>query len=193
MRRVAGRRQSMRLALLGLVFFLVVSACLQEDDAAAIRALVQKGAALAEAHDISGLMELTTEDIVGQPGAYNRPAIKRIIWSTLTYYGQIKILYPKPSVTLSAQDNRASCEIFLLIVKKDRVIPDLKDLYDDPRGWIETVGDNADLYQLNLEMRKTDGRWRAREARLETFKGTGFSKCSPRDRMAEIWLKDVHA
>ena len=163
MRRFAWRRRSMRLAVLGLVFFLVASACSQEDDAAAIQALVQKGAALAEAHDISGLMELTTADIVGQPGAYNRPAIKRIIWMALQHYGPINILYPKPSVTLLAED-QASCGVFLLIVKKDRVIPDLKDLYDDPQGWIETVGDNADLYQLKLEMRKEDDRWRVREA-----------------------------
>ena len=165
----------MRLVVLGWVLLLVASACSQEDDAAAIRALVQKGAALAEAHDINGLMELATADIVGQPGGYNRPVIKRIIRSALQHYGQIKILYPKPSVTLLADDNRASCGIYLLIVKKDRIIPDLKDLYDDPRGWIETVGDNADLYQLNFEMLKTDGRWRVRKARLETFKGSDFS------------------
>ena len=183
----------MRLAVLGLVLILMASACAQEDDAAAIRELVQKGVGLAEAHDISGLMELTTEDIVGQPGAYNRPAVKRIIWMALKRYGQIKILYPRPSVTLLAQDNRASCDVFLLIVKKDRVIPDLKDLYDDPKGWIETVGDNADLYQLDLEMRKTDGRWRVGKARLERFKGTGFSKCNPLDRPADSGYKGVHA
>ncbi|MGD8666492.1 MAG: hypothetical protein PVG17_18300 [Desulfobacterales bacterium] len=166
----------MRFAVLGLVLLLVTSACSTEDDAAAIRALVQKGAALAEAHDINGLMELATEDIMGQPGAYNRPAIKRIIWLALKRYGQIKILYPKPSVALLDEDNRASCGVYLLIVKKDRVFPDLKDLTDDPRAWIETVGDNADLYQLHLEMIKIDNRWRVRKARMEAFDGTGFSK-----------------
>jgi hypothetical protein len=183
----------MRLAVLGSVFFLVASACSQQDDAAAIRKLVQKGAALAEAHNISGLMELATQDIVGQPGGYDRSAIKRIVWLALKHYGQIKILYPKPSVTLLAEDNRASCGTYLLIVKKDRVIPDLKNLYDNPKGWIETVGNNADLYQLNLEMLKTDGRWRVYKARLETFKGSGFSKYTPHDRLAEIGLKLVHA
>ena len=168
MRGFFRRRKSMRLAVLGSVFFWVASACLQQDDAAAIRKLVQKGAALAEAHNISGLMELATEDIVGQPGGYERSAIKRIVWLALKHYGQIKILYPKPSVTLLAEDNRASCGIYLLIVKKDRVIPDLKDLYDNPKGWIETVGNNADLYPLTLEMLKTDGRWRVYKARLES-------------------------
>ena len=169
-------RESMRLAVLGLVFFLVASACSQEDDAAAIRKLVQKGAALAEAHDISGLMELTTEDIVGQPGAYNRPAIKRIIWLALKRYGQIKILYPKPSVALLDEDNRASCGVYLLIVKKDRTIPDLKDLYEEPRRWLETVGENADLFQVKLQLLKKDGKWLVNQAHLEGFKGLGFSE-----------------
>ena len=179
----------MRITVLAWVVFCLTSACSQEDDAAAILQLIQNGARLAEAHDISGLMELATKDIVGQPGAYNRPAIKRIIWSALKHYGQIDILFPKPSITLLAEDHRASCGILVLIVKKDRVIPGLKDLYDDPKGWIEMVGDNADLYQLNLEMRKTDGRWRVCKARLETFKGTGFSKCNPHDRLTEMGLE----
>lgn len=176
MKRVSCRRKAIIVILFGVVAFFMATACSQEDDEAAIRSLIQKGAALAEDHDISGLMALATEDIVAQPGAHNRLAIKRIIWSALRYYGKIKISYPKPSVDLAAEGNRASCGIYLLIVKKDRVIPDLKDLYDDPKGWLETVGDNADLYQLNLEIRKTDGRWRVRKARLDTFKGTGFSK-----------------
>ena len=162
--------------LVGVVFFLLASACSQEDDVAAIRALIQKGAALTEAHDISSLMELASEDIVALPGAHNRLEIKRILWLALRRYGQIRVLYPKPSVDLSTEGDRASCAMFLLIVKKDRVIPELKDLYDDPQGWLETVGDNADLYQLKLEWLKTDSRWLVKKARLDAFRGTGFSK-----------------
>ena len=176
MNRVTCRRKRTLFTLTWVVFFFMAAACAQEDDAAAIRALIQKGAKLAEDHDISGVMELTTEDIVAQPGAHNRLEIKRIIWSALMHYGEIKILYPKPSVDLSAEENQASCGMFLLIVKKDRVVPDLKDLYDDPQSWLETVGDNADLYQLKLEWLKTDSRWQVRKARLEACRGMGFSE-----------------
>ena len=162
--------------LSGLVFFIMAPACSQEDDVAAIRAVIQKGAALAEAHDISGMMALATEDIVAQGGTYNRLEIKRIIWSALMHYGKINILYPKPSVDLYSETNQASCAMFLLIVRKDRVVPDVKDLYDDPQGWIETVGDNADLYQLKLNMRKTAGGWRVSAAHLAPFRGMGFSE-----------------
>ena len=172
---VKGGTKGFLFILTGVLFCLMASACSQEDDVAAIRALIQKGAALAEAHDISGIMALTTDDITAQSGTYNRSEIKRIIWSALLHYGKINILYPKPTVDLFNENNRASCRMFLLIVRKDRVVPDLKDLTDDPQGWLETVGDNADLYQLNIDMRKTDSGWRVGEAHLEPFTGMGFS------------------
>lgn len=176
MKRMIYRTQGTIFVLAGIVFLFMACACSQEDDVAAIRALIQKGAALAEAHDISGVMELTTEDIVAQEGTYDRLEIKRIIWSALMHYGRMNILYPKPKVDLFDENNQASCAMFLLIVRKDRVVPDVKDLYDDPQGWIETVGDNADLYQLKLEMRKTASGWRVRAAHLEPFRGMGFSQ-----------------
>ena len=176
MNRVIRRTKETLFSLVGVVFFLTAFACSQEDDVAAIRALIQKGAALAEAHDISGMMALTTEDIVAQSGTYNRLEIKRIIWTALMHYGKMNILYPKPSIDLFNENNQASCGLFLLIVRKDRVVPDVKDLYDDPQGWLETVGDNADLYQLKLEMRKTDRRWRVSKAHLEPFRGMGFGQ-----------------
>lgn len=175
MKRVTRRTKRIITTLSGAVFFIMAAACAQKDDVAAIRALIQKGAALAEAHDISGMMALATDDIVAQPGTRNRLEIKRIIWSALMHYGKVRILYPKPSVDLYNEDNQASCGMYVLIVKKDRVVPDLKDLYDDPKNWLETVGENADLYQLKLELVKTDGRWRVRKAYLEAFKGMGFS------------------
>ena len=162
--------------LIGGVFFLLASACSQEDDVAVIRAMIKKGAALAEAHDISSLMELASEDIVAQPGGHNRLEVKRILWLALRHYGQIKVLYPKPSVELSAEGDRAASKMFLLIVKKDRVIPELKDLYDDPQEWLEKVGDNADLFQLKLEWLRTDTRWHVSKAHLDAFRGMGFSE-----------------
>ncbi len=156
-------------------FLFLTAACSEKDDAQLIRALIKKGAELAENHDVGGVMELTTEDVVALPGHHNRLEIKRIIWSAFMHYGKLKVLYPKPSVELS-KDGGASCGIYLLIVKKDRAIPDLKDLYDDPGGWLETVGENADLYQIKLQMLKIDGRWLVKQAHLEGFKGLGFSE-----------------
>jgi hypothetical protein len=157
-------------------FFFLAAACSEKNDVQLIRALIKKGAELAEDHNVSGIMELTTEDVVALPGQHNRLEIKRIIWSALMHYGKIKVLYPKPSVDLSTTDSSASCVIYLLIVKKDRSIPDVKDLYDDPRRWLETVGENADLYQIKLQILKKDGTWLVKQAHLEGFKGLGFSE-----------------
>jgi hypothetical protein len=47
-------------------------------------------------------------------------------------------------------------------------------LYDNPRKWIEKAGEKADLYQLELVLKKEKGDWLVSEAALEGFKGTGF-------------------
>ncbi|MGD9080083.1 MAG: hypothetical protein PVG96_12115, partial [Desulfobacterales bacterium] len=77
---------------------------------------------------------------------------------------------------LSTTDNSATCTIYLLIVKQDRTIPDLKDLYEEPRRWLEAVGENADLFQIKLQLLKKDDTWRVKQAHLEGFKGLGFSE-----------------
>ena len=156
-------------------FFFLAAACSEKDDAQLIRTLIKRGAELAEDHDVGGVMELTTEDVVALPGHHKRLEIKRILWSAFMHYGKFKALYPKPSVDLSDKGGSASCTIYLLIVKKERTFPDLKDLYDDPRRWLDAVGENADLYQIKLQLLKKDGRWRVKQAQLEGFKGLGFS------------------
>jgi hypothetical protein len=162
------------LTLLGVAFFFGAAACSQKDDVAVIRELIKKGAALAEDHNVSEMMELTTDDVTALPGRHNRLAIKRILWMVFKRYGQFKVLYPRPSVDLSGEDNFASCTIYVLIVKKDRNIPGLKELTDDPKRWLETVGENADLYQVKLELLKKDSDWLVRKAHLESFRGLDF-------------------
>ena len=159
-----------------LFFLLMAAACSQTDDVQVIRELIKEGASLAEDHNVSAIMELTTEDVVALPGHHNRLEIKRIIFAALMHYGKLKVLYPKPSVDLSNTDNSATSMIYLLIVRKDRTIPDVKDLYEEPRRWLEKVGENADLYQIKLQLLKKDGKWLVKQAHLEGFKGLGFSE-----------------
>jgi hypothetical protein len=165
-----------QLTILLMIPFLFVLSCAEKDDAAAIRALIKKGAQLAEDHDVSGILELTTEDVMALPGRHDRREIKHIIWSAFMHYGKLKVLYPEPSVDLSDTENRASCRIYLLIVKKEQAFPGLKALYNDPKSWLEEVGENADLYQVDLQLAKKDGAWLVRKAHLEGFKGMGFGE-----------------
>jgi hypothetical protein len=160
--------------ILWAILIVFVPSCSQKDEVSAIRELIKKGAELAEDHDVGGIMELTTEDVVAIPGQHNRLGIKRIIWAAFRHYGKLKVLYPEPSVDLTSNENKASCRVYLLIVKKDRSFPELKELYKDPRRWLEEVGENADLYQLNLQMLKKNGDWLVKQAHLEGFKGIGL-------------------
>jgi ketosteroid isomerase-like protein len=162
-------------ATLWAILFVFLVTCSEKDDVSAIRELIKKGAELAEDHDVGGIIDLTTEDVVAHPGQVNRLEIKRIIWRAFQHYGKLKVLYPKPSVDVSARDNTAACLAYLLIVKKKQALPDVKEFYDDPRRWLETVGENADLYQIKLQMIKKEGKWWVQQAHLEGFKGFGFS------------------
>jgi hypothetical protein len=166
----------MMISWMVFLFFFLAASCSQKDDVQVIRGLIKDGAELAEDHNVSGIMELATEDVVALPGHHNRLEIKRLIFAALMHYGKLKVLYPKPSVDLSTTDNSATCMIYLLIVKKDRAIPDVKDLYNDPRRWLETVGENADLFQIKLQLLKKSGKWLVKQAHLEGFKGLGFSE-----------------
>jgi hypothetical protein len=157
-----------------LVF--LAPACSQKDDVQVIREMIKEAAGLAEDHNVSEIMELTTEEVVALPGHLNRMEIKRLIFSAFMHYGKLKVLYPKPSVDLSPADNSATSMIYLLIVKKDRTLPDVKDLYEEPRRWLEKVGENADLYQIKLQLVKTGDKWLVKQAHLEGFKGLGFSE-----------------
>jgi hypothetical protein len=170
----ADAMKSAQLSILLATIFCLGLSCAQKDDADAVRALIKKGAQLAEDHDVSGILELTTADVEASPGRHRRLEIKRILWAAFMHYGKFKVLYPKPAVDLSETDNSATCRIYLLIVKKEQTLPDLRALYDDPKKWLEQVGENADLYQLNLQLLKKDGIWQVSRAHLEGFKGYGF-------------------
>ena len=65
------------------IFFFLVAACSQKDDVQVIRGLIKEGAKLAVDHNVSGIMELTTEDVLALPGHHNRLEIKRFITSLL--------------------------------------------------------------------------------------------------------------
>jgi len=59
-------------------------------------------------------------------------------------------------------------------VKKERSLPKLEALYNDPQGWLDEVGENADLYRLKLDLIKNGGDWLVNEVHLERFTGLGF-------------------
>lgn len=156
---------------------LVIAACFScsdGDDSEAIRRLIETGAGLAEEHDIGGILDLATRDLVARPGELNRTAVKGVLWRAFGYYGRLKVLYPRPEVEIKEDPARAVARFPFLIVKKDQGFPGLEKLTDDPLAWVREVGQSADLYRLELQLIKQDGEWRVNLAHLERFSGAGF-------------------
>ena len=151
-------------------------ACSKTDDSEKIRAVIARGAALAEAHDIAGILDLATGDVRAAPMDLDRRGIKGVLWRTFTYYGPLDVLYPRPAVEVEADGHTAMARFPFLIVKKGHPVPNLKRFRDDPLEWIEALGETADLYRLRLLFAKQDGAWRVKHASLERFTGTGFAE-----------------
>ena len=149
-------------------------ACARDDDAEQIRKRITEGAALAEAHEIGSLLELASEEIRAMPMNLDRRGIKGILWQAFRRYGSFALLYPRPTVEIVEDAREATTEFPFLIVKKEMTIPGLEELRNDPLAWVDTVGDQADLYRLRLQWIKQDGDWLVDRAFLERFDGTGF-------------------
>ena len=154
-----------------LVFIALLSACSEKDDVEVIRQRIQKGAGLAEQKKISDLMALTTDGFTADPGGHGPRSVKGILLRAFMHYGKFKLHFPQPGVELAGDGIRADATVHFLIVREDQAIPGLKELYDDPRQWIETVGEKADLYQLKLSWVKEGGDWLVETAHMEGFKG----------------------
>lgn len=157
-----------------IVFFTLCTACSRGDDADKIRVQIARGAELAEAHDIGGLLKLASKEVVAMPMNLDRSGIRAVLWRTFNYYGPLAIFHPRPEIEINTAVGEASTRFPFLIVRKNHEIPGLDTLRDDPVAWIEAVGDKADLYNLQLEWIRKDGEWVVDRAFLERFAGRGF-------------------
>jgi hypothetical protein len=156
------------------VAVLCMASCAERDDVRALRTLIKQGAMLAEKHDIGGILELASEDFQALPGALDRRQVRGVLWRAFKYYGALKVIYPRPAVDVEKDSDHALARFPFLIVKKEHSLPKLEALYNDPQGWLDEVGENADLYRLKLDLIKNGGGWLVNEVHLERFTGLGF-------------------
>jgi hypothetical protein len=157
-----------------VVFFAFITACTRGDNSDKIRARIARGAELAEAHDIGGLLKLASKEVVAMPMNLDCNGIRAVLWRTFNYYGPLAVFYPRPEIEINATAGEASTRFPFLIVRKEHDIPGLDTLRDDPVAWLEAVGDKADLCNLQLEWIQRDGEWIVDRAFLERFTGSGF-------------------
>jgi hypothetical protein len=174
-RKPSGGRRAFETAVgLALVWAWSALACTATDDTTAIRRMIAQGAAMAEHHDVQGLLEMTTQDFIAQPGNHRTATVRQILRMVFRHYGALQIIYPQPQVDLDPQGVSAEATVHFLMVKQERQYPELKDLYAQPLQWLETVGENADLYRLQLTLHPRKGTWRVAQAHLASFHGIGF-------------------
>lgn len=170
-----------------LIFVVISASCSQRDDAQVVRDIIAQCALLAEQKNIGGLLDFASEEFQAQPGRYDARSVKGILFAAFQRYGRFEIHYPRPVVKISPDGNEAEAILFFLIVSQDRAIPGLKELYEDPQGWLEAVGEKADLYQLELQWVKVDGKWLVRRAYLAKFGRRHIDLMSdPEDRF--LWV-----
>ena len=166
----AGRARQARRGLALLLTCAVLGggpwACSTTDEAGRIREWIRQGAALAEAHDLAGLLELTAEGFRAQPGDRDRAGTGEALGAAFYYYRRFKLLYPRPAVELAESGLVASAAVPFLVVRRERTYPGLEALAADPAAWLARVGENTDLYLLELQLVKQDGEWLATSAHL---------------------------
>jgi hypothetical protein len=90
------------------------------------------------------------------------------------HYQSFKVVYPRPEVRLDTDRVTASAIFPFLIVKEEHTFPKFEELYENPKAWVEKVGESADLYRLKLELSKEGGNWLVRKAVIERFTGVSF-------------------
>jgi len=167
-----------RLGYIVLVVCFALISCSRgpSTDEEAILELLDEGVRLAEEHSVKGLLKLTTTDFVVEPGGRDRDETKRIMMLAFLHYGDFKVLHPRPQIDLPSEEvEEASVRVPFLIVRKDQSLPDLKGLYENPKSWLQEVGEHADLYRVELRLIQQNGDWLVRSAHLEGFTGLGFS------------------
>lgn len=159
-----------------LLCLLALSACSKTEREELVHRFIQDGVDLAESHDLGGMMEMTMNGFTADPGNHSRKETRRILFVMLKRYGNFHILYPKPSVKLSEDEQIASVRMNFVIAQKEQLFPELKLLYTDPAAWLEALDKGADLYTLSMQLRYDSGDWLLEKARI-----TGFTR--PHGRM----------
>jgi len=100
------------LSICAILFPLLVLGCILScspgDETTAIREVIKQGATLGEEHDLSRLINLTSDDFVALPGNVDRRETRRILWLAFRHYGSFKVLYPLPSIDLKPDRRSAS-------------------------------------------------------------------------------------
>ena len=140
--------------------------CRKGGDEQAILELIDEAARLAEAHETSEIMDLATDDFVAEPGGRDSEEVRGILQFAFMRYGEMRIVYPKPSIEITPPD-MARAGVPFVIMRAGGPVPDLGGLVEDHEKWLEEASRSADPYHLDLWLLKTSGRWKVAKVHIE--------------------------
>jgi len=141
------------------------SGCEEKDDRKAILKIIQEAAELAQEHKTNDLMDLTTSYFTARGS--DRQEVSGILIYAWNRYGQFRILYPEPDITVAPDAMTAKAKVPFIVLREGGPIPDLGGLASDPAGWLDEASKSADPYNLELWFAKTDDGWKVEKAELD--------------------------
>ena len=133
---------------------------------------VAEAVSLAEQGDAAGLVDLTASDFRVSPRSMDRRQLKLRLVVALQRFRKGTIHYPRPSVTLSGDDDQAEVSFAFLTIRGDP--PAEARGTADEDSWLEGLANKGGLMRIHLRLRRDGDEWLATQARLERFVGTGF-------------------
>lgn len=154
--------------VLGLV---VLAGCASKPQEERLRDWVAQAVELAERGDAAGIMDMTASDFRVSPHSLDRRAMKLRLAIALQRFRQGSIHYPRPAVSLTA-DDQAELSFSFLAVQGD--MPEDAKGQKDPQTWLADLANKGGLMRIQLWLRREGDDWLATQARIERFTGTGF-------------------
>ena len=141
------------------------SGCEEKDDRKIILGIIHEAAEMAQEHRTSDLMDLTTSYFTAHGSGPDE--VRTILTFAWNRYGQFRIMYPEPDITVSPDRLTAKAKVPFVVVREGGPIPDLGGLAMDPTGWLEEASKSTDPYHLELWFAKTDDGWKVEKAKLD--------------------------
>ena len=154
-------------AVIGAVAVLLpLLGCETNEQEQAALSVVSDGIALIETKSVAKAMNLTTKDLLVQPGRLNRKAVGRQLMSLLRAHGDIVILHPCPEIDLVDSGEAALVSMPFVVAKKGTTVEALDDLYDDPEAWASKASGYTEVRNVEISLVRENDRWLVRTVRF---------------------------
>lgn len=143
------------------------SACTENEDESTIAELAVTASTLAEKRDIGGLEKLATRDFVLAEEGLDRKGTKWALYRYFRQIGKFSVIMPKPEIEVIAEEESALLRTPVAIGPKHYNATHLTPYADSHMEWIEHVGPDIAVYQLEASLVKERDLWFVQTLKIE--------------------------